>query len=102
MAKTRTVTVRCPCCAARLEVDVATGEVLAHRAAKAPPAGGKSFDELLGGLDQQKEEAEDVFQKEMKAMEDQERLMDEKFKRALERAKDLPDDEPPPSPFDFD
>lgn len=84
-------------------VDAATGEVLFHRKAKEPLAGGKDFDSLLSGLDRQKEEAEDVFSREMEAMKDRDRLLSDKFEEAMRRAKEEPDDEaPPPRPFDLD
>jgi hypothetical protein len=38
----------------------------------------------------------------MAAMKDRDRLLEEKFKQALERAKEEPDDVPPPRPFDLD
>jgi hypothetical protein len=94
--------VRCPDCAAELEVDVATGEVVAHRAAKKPVAGGKDFDTLLRGLDESKARAEALFEQERAAMKDRQRLLDEKFAAALERAKEEPDEGPPKRPFDLD
>lgn len=83
-------------------VDVATGEVLSHRKAKQPIAGGKDFDELLTDLDRSKEEAEEVFSREMAAMEDRDRLLEEKFNEALKRAEEDPDEGPPARPFDLD
>ena len=83
-------------------MDAATGEVLAHREREAPPAGGKDFDDLLEDLDRSKAEAEEVFAREMEAFEDRDRLLEEKFREALKRAEESPDDEPPPRPFDLD
>ena len=95
-------TLRCPDCNSHLVIDAATGEVLFHKKAKAPPGGGKDLDSLLGDLDAQKEQAEDIFAREMDAHRDRERLLEEKFDEAMKRAKDEPDDEPPPRPFDLD
>jgi len=102
MTETRSLTIHCPDCDAHLVIDAATGEILAHRAAKQPLAGGKDFETLLEDLDRDKDEAEEVFAQEMAAMKDRDRLLEEKFKQAMERAKEEPDDVPPPRPFDLD
>lgn len=83
-------------------VDTATGEVISHQAHKAPAAGGKELDELLEGLDREKEQAEDLFQQEVSAFKDRDRLLKEKFDEAMKRAEDADDGTPPPSPFDFE
>ena len=95
-------TLQCPECQARIVVDAATGAVIHHRAAERAPAGGKDFDSLLQDLDRSKEEAEEVWAREVSALEDHDRLMDEKFEEALKRAKEEPDDEQPVRPFDLD
>jgi single-stranded DNA-specific DHH superfamily exonuclease len=102
MAEPRNLTLRCPECDAHLVVDSVTGEVLAHRKTRQPPAGGKDFDELLHDLDREKVEAEEVFEREFAAMKDRDRLLEEKFRQALKRAEEEPDDLPPPRPFDLD
>lgn len=102
MAETRKLVVPCPECGSRLVVDQATGEVLAHRAPEAKPAGSKSFEGLLDDLERSRAEAEDVFAREVAAMKDRDRLLEEKFREAMERASDLDEDEPPPRPFDYD
>ena len=102
MSENSRLTVRCPDCGSDLVVDAATGEVLSHRRPKQPPAGGKDLDSLLQGLDQDKARAENVFQREVAAMKDRDRLLDEKFREALRRAEEEPDEGPPPRPFDLD
>jgi hypothetical protein len=102
VSETRKLTVRCPDCSSDLVIDAETGEVLSHRKAKQPLAGGKDFDSLLKGLDDDKARAEDVFQREVAAMKDRDRLMEEKFREALRRAEEDPDKGPPPRPFDLD
>lgn len=97
-----TLTLRCPDCGLHMVVDATTGEVLQHRKTRQPPAGGKDFDALLEDLDREKEDAEKIFAREFAAMKDRDRLLDEKFKKALERAEEEPDDQPPPRPFDLD
>ena len=102
MAETRNHSLRCPECEAHLVIDAATGEVLSHRPAKKPLAGGKDFDSLLEDLDRDKAEAEEVFEREVAAMKDRDRLLEEKFQQALKRAEEEPDDGPIPRPIDLD
>jgi hypothetical protein len=96
------LTLRCPDCNSHLTVDSATGEVLSHRKPETPPAEGKDLAALLDDLDQQKEQAEDIFSREMEALKDRDRLLEDKFEEAMKRAEDEPDDEPPVRPFDLD
>lgn len=98
----RKLTVRCPDCSSELVVDVATGQVLSHRKAKQPLAGGKDFDSLLKGLDEDKSRAEDIFTREVAALKDRDRILEEKFREAMRRAEEDPDKGPPPRPFDLD
>ncbi len=102
MAKTRRLTVTCPECEAHLVLDAATGEVLEHRAVRRPPAGGKDFEALLADLDRGTADAQEVFEREVAAQKDRDRLLEEKFRQAIKRAEEEPDDKPPPRPFDFD
>jgi hypothetical protein len=102
MAETRKLTVRCPECSSDLVIDAATGEVLSHRPPKRPPAGGKDFDALMRGLDEDREKAEDVFAREVAAFKDRDRLLEEKFREAMKRAEEEPDTGPPVRPFDLD
>jgi hypothetical protein len=99
---TRKLTLPCPECGSRLIVDQATGEVISHSAPAGRPGAGKSFETLLEDLDRDREQAEDIFAREMAALEDRDRLLDEKFRAAVEQAGDLDDEVPPPRPFDFD
>lgn len=96
------LTLRCPECNADLVVDATTGEILFHKKAKEPLAGGKDFDSLLEGLDDDKSRAEEIFEREKAAMKDRDRLLEEKFEEAMRRAEEEPDEEPPPRPFDLD
>ena len=102
MSASQKLSVRCPDCGSDLVVDAATGEVLSHRRPKQPPAGGKDLESLLQGLEHDKARAEDVFQREVAAMKDRDRLLEEKFREALRRAEEEPDEGRPPRPFDLD
>jgi hypothetical protein len=93
---------RCPDCGSDLVIDRATGEVLSHQAPKKPLAGGKDFDSLFADLDASKERADELFDREVTAYKDRDRLLEEKFKQALEKAKESPDEKPPPRPWELD
>ena len=94
--------IRCPDCGSELTLDRATGEVLFHKAAKEPLAGGKDFDSLLAGIDDSKVRAGEVFDREVVAMKDRDRLLEAKFREAMGRAKESDDDELPPRPWELD
>ena len=102
MSAPASLQVRCPGCGGDLVVDAATGEVLSHRKAREPLAGGKDFDSLLAGLDDQKARAEQLFEREKAALADRDRLLEEKFREAMKRAEEEPGDTPPARPFDLD
>jgi hypothetical protein len=101
MAESARHTLRCPDCGAELVVDAATGEILAHKTPKTPLAGGKSLDTLFADLEAQKASAEDRFEREKAAFADRDRLLEEKFREAMKRAEEEPD-EPLRRPFDLD
>jgi hypothetical protein len=98
----RRLRVACPDCAADLVIDATTGEILFHKSAKKEPAGGKTFDSLFKDLEDGKSRAEEIFEREKAAMEDRERLLDERFEEAMKQAGDVDDATPPPRPFDLD
>lgn len=102
MPKAGKLTLRCPDCDSRLVVDRDTGEILFHEPRKSEPAGGRDFDQLLKKIDRDKAVAEDLFEREVSALEDRDRLLEEKFEEALREARKSPEDEPPPRPFDLD
>jgi len=93
--------IRCPHCDCDLVVDSSTGEILSHRAPAAPAGGGKTFDGLFADLDAQKASAEERFEREKAAFADRDRLLDEKFREAMKRADETPD-EAIRRPFDDD
>lgn len=102
MSATRKLTIRCPECESDLVIDAATGEILSHRRPKQQIAGGKDFASLLRDLDEGKAKAEDLFQREVAAVKDRDRLLEEKFQEALRRAEEEPDTGRPARPFDLD
>jgi hypothetical protein len=91
-------TIICPCCEATISVDAQTGAVIGHEEKKKAHG---SFEELAGEMTKQKELREQLFQQEMSSQKDRERLLEEKFKEALKRAGDSPD-QPFRNPLDLD
>jgi DNA-binding ferritin-like protein len=91
-------TLICPCCEATLTVDAQTGAILSHEEKAKPVA---SFDEMLKGLDKQKQQREQIFQQELGSLKDRERLLEEKFREAMKRA-EKDKDTPYRNPLDFD
>src|SRR4051794_38428152 len=98
MADTTRFTLICPCCEATLTVDAQTGVILSHEEKAKPVA---SFDEMLKGLDKQKQQREQIFQQELGSLKDRERLLEEKFREAMKRA-EKDKDKPFINPLDID
>jgi len=74
----------CPCCEATIVVDRLSGEVLLHKA-KEKRTGG-SLESMVAGLDAQKSEMEKKFEREIASQKDRSRILEEKFREAMERA----------------
>ena len=91
-------TVVCPCCEATIMVDAQTGVIISHEEKTKPLA---SFDEMLKGLDKQKQQREQIFQQELGSLKDRERLLEEKFREAMKRA-EKDKDKPYINPLDVD
>lgn len=91
-------TIICPCCEATLTVDSQTGALLSHEEKAKPLA---SFDEMVKGLDKQKQVREQIFSQELSSMKDRERILEEKFQEAMKRA-EKEKDKPYLNPLDMD
>jgi hypothetical protein len=89
----------CPCCAASITVDAATGAVLAHT--PPPKKAHLSFEEAAREVEAGKVRAESKFSKALEERRHQSEILDQKFKKALEKAEKEPDARPP-RPFDLD
>ena len=90
--------ITCPCCEATIVVDRVSGEVLLHKA-KEKRAGG-SLESMVAGLDAQKSEMEKKFDREIASQKDRSRILEEKFREAMERAEKS--DKPVINPMDLD
>ncbi|MGI8655710.1 MAG: 2-nitropropane dioxygenase [Pyrinomonadaceae bacterium] len=91
-------TILCPCCEATIIVDAQTGAILSHEEKAKPVA---SFNEMLKGLDKQKEARDQLFSQELSSQKNRERLLEEKFQEAMKRA-DKDKDKPFINPLDVD
>ncbi|HEY0385068.1 MAG TPA: hypothetical protein VGC64_03620, partial [Pyrinomonadaceae bacterium] len=98
MAETTRFTVICPCCESNLTIDAQTGALISHEEKAKPVA---SFDEMLKGLDKQKQMRDQIFQQELGSQKDRERLLEEKFRDAMKRA-EKDKDKPYINPLDID
>jgi hypothetical protein len=95
-------TILCPDCETEIVIDRSTGAVLYHKPAPKKSGAEKNFDALLADIDASKARANDIFQQEVSALKDRDRLLEEKFREALRRAESEPEDEPPVRPWDLD
>ena len=98
MADSSRFTIVCPCCEATLTVDAQTGVLISHEEKTKPLA---SFDEMVKGLDKQKQMREQIFSQELSSMKDRERILQEKFQDAMKRA-EKDKDKPYRNPMDID
>jgi uncharacterized Zn finger protein (UPF0148 family) len=98
MADKSRFTVICPCCEATLIIDSQTGALLSHDEKAKPLA---SFDEMVKGLDKQKQVREQIFAQELSSMKDRDRILEEKFQEAMKRA-EKEKDKPYLNPLDID
>ena len=98
MAETSRYTIICPCCEAALTIDAQTGAIISHEEKAKPIA---SFDEMVKGLDKQKQMREQIFAQELSSMKDRDRILEEKFQEAMKRA-EKEKDKPYINPLDLD
>lgn len=92
------IEIDCPACEAQIVIDRETGEVLWHKAKVRKTTG--SFEDMVSRMQSEKSDLAKKFDKGMETQKDRSRLLDEKFKEAVERVdKDAP---PPINPLDLD
>jgi hypothetical protein len=90
--------ITCPCCESMIVVDRISGEVLLHKV-KERRAGG-SLESMVAGLESQKSEMQKKLDRELAAQKDRGRILEEKFKEAMQRAEKS--DEKFVNPMDMD
>jgi hypothetical protein len=71
---------------------------MSHEARAKPVA---SFDQMLKGLDKQKQARDQIFEQELGSLKDRDRILEEKFRDAMKRA-DIDKDKPFRNPLDVD
>lgn len=91
----------CPCCEARLTVDLSLGVVLHH---EAPPKASSATDlkEAVKAIETETAQRDVKFKKLMDAEKDKGKVLDRKFQKLLEKAKQEPETPPPPRDIDLD
>ena len=90
--------VTCPCCESLLVVDRLTGEILLHKAKEIRTTG--SLESMVARLETQKTEAEKKFERQLESQKDRSRILEERFKEAMQRAEES--DEKHINPMDLD
>jgi uncharacterized Zn finger protein (UPF0148 family) len=76
--------ITCPDCEATIVIDRLTGEVLLHKAKERKSS--LSLEAMVSNLETQKSEAAKKFDKQIESQKDRARILEEKFREALERA----------------
>jgi len=94
-----TFTVDCPCCNAKLVIDMKLGVVLEHTAPVKPPS--VDFDDTARLLREQADAVEAKFRASVEAERIKEDVLSRKFAEGLKKAKDAPI-EKPVRDFDLD
>lgn len=89
--------ITCPCCESLIVIDRVTGEVLLHKVKERKTS--QSLESMVSGLETQKSEIAKRFEKEIESQKDRSRILEEKFKEALQRADK---DKPYINPMDLD
>jgi hypothetical protein len=95
------ITVTCPHCSSELEIDVAAGVVVSHT----PPVVHRDrtdFDARLKELEDEKKRAADRLEEAMRMEKSKERIMEDRFKKLMDDAKDMDPDERPLRDIDLD
>ena len=92
------IEITCPCCESTIVIDRVTGEILLHK--KPEAKSGLSLEAMVKGLDSQKSELAKKFDKNLESQKDRARILEERFKEAVQRAEKS--DEKPFNPMDYD
>lgn len=90
--------IHCPCCETLIVVDRISGEVLLHKVKEKKVSG--SLESMVSSLEAQKLDAAKRFEKQLESQKDRARLLEEKFREAMQRAEKS--DEKHVNPMDLD
>jgi len=92
------IEITCPCCESTIVIDRLSGEILLHK--QKETKSGQSLEAMVQGLSKQKSELEKRFERQLESQKDRARILEERFKEAMERAEK--DDTKPINPMDYD
>ncbi len=93
--------IACPCCEAKLKVDIVTEAVITYEAKKkAPPI--EDFAKAIQNLKGEAARRDAAFEKSFAATKNQGEVLNKKFDELLKQAKADPTQGPPKKPFEFD
>lgn len=92
------IEITCPCCESTIVIDRVTGEILLHKQKETKSS--QSLEAMVAGLDKQKSELQKRFDKNLESQKDRARILEERFKEAMQRAEK--DDTKPFNPMDYD
>jgi hypothetical protein len=98
---TRTVNVTCPHCRSTIKVDPEAGVVVEHQ----PPAETGTridFETRLQQMASDKQRASDRMAEEMRREKSKDRILEERFRNLMDKAKDVDDGTPPLRDIDLD
>jgi hypothetical protein len=98
--KNRTAEVICPCCGARLDVDMQLGKVLFHEPPP-KPAKAPDLDRASQLLKEDAERRESLFKQSAEDEKMKSELLERRFREAIEKTKDQPTG-PPLKEIDLD
>jgi hypothetical protein len=90
--------ITCPCCQSLIVIDRLSGEVLLHKARESKQP--TSLEAMVSNLESQKSEAAKRFERQIESQKDRTRILEERFKEAMERAEKS--DEKFINPMDMD
>jgi hypothetical protein len=95
------VEIECPCCSAKLKVDLTTAAVISHKEPDKP----RPIEDLTAAVARLKGEAgrrEDAFQKSFQEHKVHNQVLEKKFDELLRQARENPDAPPPLRDIDLD
>jgi predicted nucleotide-binding protein (sugar kinase/HSP70/actin superfamily) len=93
--------IQCPCCEAKLKVDIVTESVITFEEKKKAPSL-EDFEQAVKNLKGEAAKREDAFQKSFAATKNQGDVFNKKFDELLKQAKSNPDSPKPRKAFDLD
>lgn len=98
----RTVSMTCPHCRSTLTVDLDAGVVVGHEAPAGPAADRVDFDTRLKQIEEEKRRAGERMAEALRSEKDRDRLLADRFKSLMDKAKNDKDEKPRIRDIDLD